>query len=161
MCTISVRAVPPDRGKSASYDKLSSASFIHCRPHDILHIAVDDLAQRTFEPRFVRLVDEAEYLVGIEIGDQERQRVGYRPQPALAFLYGCFRSFLVGNVQVGADKLQGSSLAVALDLRDRANPSRLTIDRSNYAIFGLVVFTGTRDSGEKVPLDPLAIFRMN
>ena len=68
-------------------------------------MTANDLAQRTFEPSLIGLIDEPKYLIAIEIGDQERDCVRNSPQPALAFLHGCFRVFLVRDVQVRADEL--------------------------------------------------------
>ena len=85
----------------------------------------------------------------------------YRAQPALALLHRCIRIFLVGDVQVRADELQSPSLTVALNLRDSANPTCLTVTRSNYAIFSLIVFIGACDCRQKVLLNSLSIFWVN
>ena len=53
------------------------------------------------------------------------------------------------------------TLTVALNLRDRANPSCLTVTRSNYAIFSLIVFIGACDRRQEVRLNSLSVFRVN
>ena len=124
-------------------------------------MVTDNLAQRTFEPRLVGLIDEAKDLIAVEIGDQERKGVGERAQSPLAFLHGFFGMLPVGDVQMHADKLQGPTLNVALDLRDRTDPADLPVAGANYAIFGLIVRVGACDRGQKVRLNPFSIVRMN
>ncbi len=106
-CSLRSRKIGLVRQAFASERALDEgpASFIHRRPHDLAHMTANDLAQGTFEPGIVGLVDEAKRLIVIEIGDEERDRVRHSPQPALAFLHGCFRIFLVGNVEVRANQL--------------------------------------------------------
>ena len=68
------------RGNVASYDGLSPASarsmkgrrasYI-ARARAVPHMAADDLAQGTFEPELVGLVDEPEDSIIMGIGDQE------------------------------------------------------------------------------------------
>src|SRR4029077_762807 len=78
-----------------------------------------------------------------------------------AFLHGGFRVFLVGNVQMGTDKLQGPFLAVAFNLRDCAYPSCLTIARPNYAILSFIVSLRALEGGQKVLFNALSVVWVN
>ena len=137
------------------------ASLIHRRSHHFPHAAADDLAQRAIEPCLVRLVDETKNLIVVDVGDEQRKGVGDRAKPPFAFLHGLFRKLSIGDVQVGADKLQRATLTVALDFRDHSDPPCLAVARSNDPIFGFVVGVGAGDGGQKVLLDPLSVLWMN
>ena len=79
------------------------ASYI-AGSHNVPDPVADNLAQGSFEPRLIRLIDEAKDLIAVEVGNQERKSVGDRAQPALAFLYGFLGALLVGDVQMRADE---------------------------------------------------------
>ena len=95
----------------------------------------------------------------VELGDPDRDRraVGDQAKALLAFPQGLARQHLVGEVDMGADQPDRSTVMIALDLGNDANPSRAAVVGTDDAVFGGVVLILARDRVEKLPLRLLAI----
>ena len=108
---------------------------IHRRRHDLLDAPADDLGSRPLEPGLVGPVDEAEDLIAVDVGNEDRQGVRDRPQPVFARPRLLLRALPFGDVGMGADQSERRAGLVALDLRDRSNPSHRAVGRPHDPVF--------------------------
>ncbi len=115
-----------------------AARSVHLGRHDLVDPPPDDLASRPFEPDLVGPVDEPEHKVAVDVGDEDRKRVGDRAQAFGAVERLLFGALAVGDVDVRADQRDRLARSVALDLRHRPDPALRAVVRPDDPVLGNV-----------------------